>query len=118
MVGDSCAGHTACAASSLRRPDEHCEGVRPEIVKPEHPVFQGIEGEWPRVLGYNKSILKPQAEIAATVCGDPFLAFQQCGKGKTAVFSSDCSPHWAPLEFCNWKYYNLLFKNIIDYITG
>ena len=97
---------------------EHCEGVRPEIAAPDHPVFQGIEGEWPRVLGYNKSVLKPDAELAASVCGDPFIAFLRCGKGKTAVFSSDCSPHWAPLEFCNWKYYDQLFKNIIDYITG
>ena len=96
---------------------EHCEGVCAEVILPEHPIFEGIEGEWPPVLGYNKSTIKPEAELAATVCGDPFIAFGNYGKGKTAIFSSDCSPHWAPPEFCNWKYYNVLFKNIINYIA-
>ena len=112
MVGDTGAGDSSGGASSIRRQDGALRR------RQEHPVFKGIEGEWPRVLGYNKSILKPEAELAATVCGDPFIAFAGYGKGKTAVFSSDCSPHWAPLEFCNWKYYNLLFKNMIDYIVN
>lgn len=96
---------------------EHCEGVRAEVTLPDHPVFAEIEGEWPPVLGYNKSTIKPGSELAATVCGDPFIAFGSFGKGRSAVFSSDCSPHWAPPEFCNWKYYDVLFKNIIDYIV-
>ena len=96
---------------------EHCEGVRAKIVSPDHPVFEGIEGEWPPVLGYNKSTIKPDAELAATVCDDPFIAFGNYGKGKSPIFSSDCSPHWAPPEFCNWKYYNVLFKNILNYIA-
>ena len=96
---------------------EHCEGVHAEVTLPDHPAFAGIEGEWPPVLGYNKSTIKPEAELAATVCGDPFIAFGSYGEGKSAVFSSDCSPHWAPPEFCNWKYYDVLFKNILDYIV-
>ena len=88
-----------------------------EVTLPDHPAFAGIEGEWPPVLGYNKSTIKPEAELAATVCGDPFIAFGSYGEGKSAVFSSDCSPHWAPPEFCNWKYYDVLFKNILDYIA-
>ena len=96
---------------------EHCEGVHAEVTLPDHPAFAEIEGEWPPVLGYNKSTIKPEAELAATVCGDPFIAFGSYGEGKSAVFSSDCSPHWAPPEFCNWKYYDVLFKNILDYIA-
>ena len=96
---------------------EHCEGVHAEVTLPDHPAFAGIEGEWPPVLCYNKSTIKPEAELAATVCGDPFIAFGSYGEGKSAVFSSDCSPHWAPPEFCNWKYYDVLFKNILDYIA-
>lgn len=96
---------------------EHCEGVHAEVVMQEHPVVKDIQGEWPPVLGYNKSVVKPEAELVATVCGDPFIAFGQYGDGKTAVFSSDCSPHWAPTEFCEWEYYDQLFKNILDYIV-
>ena len=96
---------------------EHCEGVFAEVVDKDHPAVKGIEEEWPPILGYNKSILKEGAELAATVCGDPLLAFGSYGEGKTAIFSSDCSPHWAPEEFCGWEGYDRLFKNILDYIV-
>lgn len=96
---------------------EHCEGVTPEVENAGHPILNGVEGEWPHLLGYNKSTLKPEAELVATINGDPFIATGIYGAGKSAVFSSDCSPHWAPLEFCQWKNYDVLFKNIIDYIS-
>ena len=56
---------------------EHCEGVRPVTVK-EHPVLAGL-GEWPRVLGYNKTVLKEDGELLATVEGDPFIALGTYG---------------------------------------
>lgn len=96
---------------------EHCEGVCGEVVNADHPIMKGIEGAWPPVLGYNKSTLKPEAELVVSICGDPFVAAGSYGEGKTAIFSSDCSPHWAPQEFCDWKYYDVLFKNILDYIV-
>lgn len=96
---------------------EHCEGAVPETILADHPVLNGIRGEWPRLLGYNKSTVKPEAELIASICGDPFIAVGQYGKGRSAVFSSDCSPHWAPLEFCEWEGYDRLFKNLLDYLT-
>ena len=96
---------------------EHCEGVFPVTNKPDHAIMKGIEEEWPPVLGYNKSTLKPEAELVASICGDPFIAVADYGKGRSGVFSTDCAPHWAPPEFCNWKYYDVLFKNIIDYLV-
>ncbi len=97
---------------------EHCEGVVPVTVKADHPSVAGIDEAFPPVLGYNKCELNEGAELVAEVCGDPFIAFQSFGEGKSGVFSTDCAPHWAPPEFCNWKYYNLLFKNMIDYLTA
>ena len=94
---------------------EHCEGVRPVFVK-DHPIFDGIEKTWPRVLGYNKTILKPEAELLASVCGDPFIALGEYGKGRSAVFTTDCAPHWAPPEFCEWKDYNRLFQNLARWL--
>lgn len=96
---------------------EHCEGVVPEIVKKEHEVLNGIPVEFPNVLGYNKTIAKTDADVVATICGDPFIAFGSYGKGKSGVFTTDCAPHWAPPEFCNWEYYNKLFANIFAYLT-
>lgn len=96
---------------------EHCEGVYPETVR-EHEVFAGMEKQWPRVLGYNKTIAKAEAEVLATVCGDPFIALGNYGKGRSAVFTTDCAPHWAPPEFCEWKDYNTLFGNLAKWLMG
>ena len=96
---------------------EHSQGVVPEIIKADHAIMEGLPMEWPNVLGYNKTIIKEEAEVVANICGDPFIAFGNYGKGKSGVFTTDCAPHWAPPEFCNWEYYNKLFANIFAYLT-
>ncbi|RGD95245.1 cytoplasmic protein [Clostridiales bacterium AM23-16LB] len=93
---------------------EHCEGVKPVTIA-EHEALEGIPTEWPDVLGYNKTIAKPEACVAATVEGDPFIAFGSYGKGRSAVITTDCAPHWAPPEFCEWEYYNKLWQQIVDW---
>lgn len=95
---------------------EHCEGVRPVTVK-SHEALQGIEEEWPEVLGYNKTIAKEEAEVVAKVGEDPFIAFGTYGKGKSGVFTTDCAPHWAPKEFCEWKYYDKVWQGIVGWLT-
>lgn len=95
---------------------EHCEGIRPVTVK-EHEALAGIGSEWPEVLGYNKTILKAEAELAVTVGDDPFIAFGKYGKGRSAVFTSDCAPHWAPMEFCEWEGYDKVWQGIMDWLT-
>lgn len=96
---------------------EHCEGVSPAVVLPDHEIMKGIDEPFPAVLGYNYSEMKENGELIATVCGHPFIAAASYGKGKSAVVSTDCSPHWAPPEFCNWKHYNTLIRNLLDYLT-
>lgn len=96
---------------------EHCEGVKPVTVK-EHEALKEVSGEWPEVLGYNRTIAKPEAEVAATVEGDPFIAFGKYGKGKSAVFTTDCAPHWAPPQFCEWEYYDKIWKGIVGWLTS
>lgn len=94
---------------------EHCEGIRPVTVK-AHEALEGLD-EWPEVLGYNKTIAKPEAEVAAVVGEDPFIAFGTYGDGKSAVFTTDCAPHWAPPEFCEWEGYEKVWKGIVDWLT-
>ena len=96
---------------------EYCEGVAPVVVKGDHEAMNGLPTEWPAVLGYNRTIAKEDAEVVATISGDSFIAFGSYGKGKTGVFTTDCAPHWAPPEFCNWEYYNQVFANIFAYLT-
>ncbi len=95
---------------------EHCEGVTPKAVS-THEILEGIPKEFPDVLGYNKTIAGEGAQVLAEVEGDPFLAVMECGKGRSAVVTTDCAPHWAPVEFCEWEYYDLLWKNIADWVT-
>lgn len=95
---------------------EHCEGVRPVTVV-NHEVLEGIGEEWPRVLGYNRTEVKPEACVVATVCRDPFIALGEYGEGRSAVFTTDCAPHWAPPEFCEWSGYNRLFQNLAAWLT-
>ena len=93
---------------------EHCEGVKP-MTTTKHEVIKGIPNEWPEVLGYNKTIAKPEACVVVTVEGDPFIAVGSYGKGRSAVVTTDCAPHWAPPAFCEWEYYNKLWQQIIDW---
>jgi uncharacterized membrane protein len=95
---------------------EHCEGVTPVLVK-QHSSLNGVEGPWPAFLGYNKTELLPGAELVMTIDGDPFIAFASCGKGKSGVFTSDCSPHWGPPAFVNWECYNKLWQGMVNYLT-
>lgn len=96
---------------------EYCEGVTPAIEK-EHEALKGIPAPWPHVLGFNKTTAKKDAEVPVTVDGSPFIAFGSYGKGRSAVFTSDCAPHWAPPEFIDWKYYDKLWQGIVGYIVN
>lgn len=95
---------------------EHCEGVYAKVVG-EHEALKGLPAEWPMLLGYNKTVALPGAEVPVTIEGDPLVAFGSYGKGRSAVFTSDCAPHWAPPVFCEWGYYNQLFQNIVNWLT-
>nr|WP_317378573.1 glutamine amidotransferase [uncultured Faecalimonas sp.] len=95
---------------------EHCDGVRPVTVR-EHEALKEIQGKWPEVLGYNRTVAKEEADVVALVDGDPFIAFGTYGKGKSAVFTTDCAPHWAPPEFCEWNEYDKIWKGIVDWLV-
>lgn len=96
--------------------EEHSEGVIPIVVS-DHEALKGIPNDWPNFLGYNKTIPIEGCEVPVTINGDPLIAFGSFGKGKSAVFTSDCAPHWGTPAFVKWDYYNKLWKGIIDYIT-
>ncbi|NBI07115.1 glutamine amidotransferase [Senegalia massiliensis] len=92
------------------------QGITPVIEK-EHEILNGVDNDWPHFLGYNKTIAKEHATVLATIGNDPFIAVAEYGKGKSAVFTSDCAPHWGPTEFVEWKYYNKFWNNLIDWVT-
>jgi uncharacterized membrane protein len=98
---------------------ERPAGVTPTIDQADHAVLEGITGEWPHLLGYNRTILKADATLVASVGSDPLIAVNDVGYGRSAVFTSDCSPHWAPPEFCEqWSGYSGLFDNLITWLSS
>lgn len=96
---------------------EHCDGVIPKVTG-EHEVLNGLPGTFPEILGYNKTTAKEGAMVVAEVEGDPFIALMECGKGRSAVVTTDCAPHWAPLQFCEWEHYDRLWQNIAGWVMS
>lgn len=90
---------------------EKPEGFSPAVTG-SHPLVDTF-GEWPRLLGYNKLVTKPEALELLSHEGDPILVLGQYGAGKTAAFASDCAPHWGSLEFVNWEHYPAFWGNLL-----
>lgn len=97
---------------------EKPQGVVANVGDPGHPITKGITGEWPALLGYNEVVAKPDAEVLVRVGGDPLIAVGEFGKGRSAVFTSDCGPHWAPPPFVDWAGYAPLWNNIANWVSG
>ena len=95
---------------------EFPQGINP-VVENNHEILEGIDKTWPHFLGYNKTIAKEEGTVIATINSDPFIAVGEYGKGKSAVFTSDCAPHWGPPEFTECQYYNKFWNNLIDWLT-
>lgn len=104
----------------LQATDDRCErpgGVAVHIEDADHPLVRGLEG-WPRFLGYNRAILRDDAHLVASCEGDPFIAVRQVGKGRSAIFASDCGPHWGPPAFVEWSGYGPLWTNFAAWLAG
>jgi uncharacterized membrane protein len=96
---------------------ERPEGIAPEIVAPDHPLLSGLSG-WPRFMGYNRSTIRPEATLLATIGGDPFIAVREVRAGRSAIFASDCGPHWGPPAFLAWDGYGRLWGNLARWLAG
>lgn len=105
---------------TMHRQDDRMEcpqGVEP-VIKMEHPVLDGLDGQWPDLLGYNQIAAKTGAEVLVSVGDDPLIVTGSFGKGRALAFASDCGPHWAPPAFVEWDGYNRLWGQIADWTAG
>jgi uncharacterized membrane protein len=94
-------------------------GGRPEVTVTGHPALGGVTGDWPLLLGYNRVRPRPGADVLATLNADPLIAVGTYGSGRSAVFTSDCSPHWAPVPFCEeWDGYAEVFGGLVEWLTA
>lgn len=94
-------------------------GAAPSVLRQDHPAVGGAGAQWPHLLGYNRVRARAGATTLAEIAGDPLLVVGEHGKGRTAAFTSDCSPHWAPPEFCErWDGYGNLFDGLVRWLTA
>lgn len=94
------------------------EGADLTCVPDSHPVLAGLPGQWPYILGYNKTIAREDAQVLVSWNGDPILAVGTWGKGRTMAYTTDCAPHWAPGAMCQWEHYPRLWDNIVSWLAG
>ena len=104
--------------SSVDDRAERPQGVVPEPVATDHPLLRGVPGPWPAVLGYNRVTAREDAEVVVRCGADPLVACTRYDRGRSAVFSSDCAPHWAPPEFLDWPGYQVLWPNLVRWLAG
>ena len=97
---------------------ESPQGVTPLVSDSTHPVVAGLDAAWPQLLGYNRVKIKPGGKLIATVGDDPLIAVGNYGKGRTAAFTSDCGPHWAPDPFVSWNGYDRLLQQLVTWTAG
>lgn len=93
------------------------QGAEIEITNANHPILDGIPILWPKFLGYNKLKARSGTNILARREKDVFLAVGEYGKGRTLAFASDCGPHWGPMEFVEWKYYEKFWCNCVKWLA-
>jgi uncharacterized membrane protein len=94
------------------------EGAIAEVVVPDHPSLEGVPTTWPRLLGYNRVRPRDGALVVATSGADPILVVGEHGAGRTAAFTSDLAPHWAPPEFVQWDGYRALWTGVLGWLAG
>ncbi len=100
------------------------EGFRAELTDPDHPILEGLGGEWPELLGLNEVTLKERPDVRllarapAENGGHPLLAVGTHDKGRTLAWTSDIGPHWLPEAFVAWPGYARLWRQALSWVTG
>ncbi len=92
------------------------QGIIPAPAVPGHPVLRGVPEPWPALLGYNRVTPRPDADVVVRCGGDPLVACGQYHGGRSAVFTSDCAPHWAPPDFLAWPGYQTLWPSLLRWL--
>lgn len=92
-------------------------GAVPAVVT-DHAVVQGLERHWPALLGLNEVAVRREASLLAECAGHPLLVVGGHGAGRSAAFTSDVAPHWAPPPFLAWDGYAELWDRLVRWLAG
>jgi uncharacterized membrane protein len=97
--------------------EETPEGAQPGLVG-SHAVTDGIDGTWPALLGFQRVTARREATVLAEVKGHPLLVLGRAGDGRTAAYTTDIGPHWAPASFTDWPGFGTVWDRIVRYLAG
>ena len=61
---------------------------------------------------------RDDADVLATVKGHPLLVLGTAGHGRTAPYTTDIGPHWAPIAFTDWPGFGALWDRVVRYLAG
>ena len=92
-------------------------GAVAEVVA-DHAVVRGLERLGPALLGLNEVTVRPEASLLADCAGHPLLVVGGHGAGRSAAFTSDVAPHWAPPPFLEWEGYAELWDRLVRWLAG
>ncbi|GAA3936830.1 glutamine amidotransferase [Microbacterium soli] len=88
------------------------------VVRQSHAVVDSVRDlEWPPLLGYNRTIARPDSEVIVSAGDDPLLAVRSVGQGRSLVWTSDIAPHWCPRGFTEWDGYAEIMKNSVAWLA-
>ena len=90
-------------------------GVEPMVVG-DHEVVSGLDRQWPALLGLNQTVPRDGATVVAECDGHPLLVVGEYEQGRSAAFTSDVAPHWAPPAFLEWSGYATLFDQLVRWL--
>ncbi len=93
-------------------------GVEPEVLMASHPLVEGLPARWPALLGHNRVVPRPEAEVLVMVGDDPLIVAGSHGLGRSVAFTSDCGPHWCPPPFVAWEGYARLWQQLLGWVAG
>lgn len=116
-------GATPLAAAlpvTLSAHDDRMElpaGATPTVAA-EHAILSGLPRQWPALLGLNRVEVKKGSTLLAECAEQPLLVTGTYGEGRSAVFTSDIAPHWAPPSFVSWDGYPVLFDRLVRWVSG
>jgi uncharacterized membrane protein len=96
---------------------EKPEGVNPKVIDRTHFITEGIDAEWPFLLGFNEVTVKQGSELLVEVQDHPLLVIGSFGKGRSVAWTSDVGPHWCPKEFVEWRGFGEVWARIIQWVS-
>ncbi|WP_352573860.1 glutamine amidotransferase [Mesorhizobium australicum] len=91
--------------STPRWPPRASPCFNASILQSSHPIFAGVEGPLPTILGMNKLDFRNDgsSRLLATcnIGGSdwPLLAARNHGRARTLAWATDIGPHWLSQDF-------------------